>query len=492
MCTTSAAYIQQKVGTRLQMPQDLSSVILQVSPGFSPATSDGSNTAGNGRAAPTRITATVDRAFGSAHVVIPVPKDATPASYNMQLWTPSQAAAGTGSSNNLVPNRPSGNAMVPNAASSNALVPNRASGNVIAPTTAPGIAVVPNSAASSSAAANGIARPLAVPSQPRPQAANAAVPAAPGKVSESSPHSSDAGARRVPAQPLEHVMVAVMPKPKAVMGPGVYKPTDMAPSNPASEPAGVVQPAPHGIAEPKFEALQSLSDGNGMVVAAGSRSGARRLQQVGSGPVRSASRVMPEPSALPDAPAAEPVAPVADAAVAGDEPSDSQPVQPQEDLVVPEQQEQVSVAPSGETAVSIGRPAVQQVLPSPPTPLQPLGLSLASVQFTVGDPRPPTAALVLYSSAAWVRPGGSVTAMVSARSYVGSDVSGAEVTLQWSTGKAHGQLVLSTNASGVAMGKVELGKLPAANRSEPGDVLSLQATWVGPTREPLLQSKTIK
>jgi hypothetical protein len=119
-------------------------------------------------------------------------------------------------------------------------------------------------------------------------------------------------------------------------------------------------------------------------------------------------------------------------------------------------------------------------------------VNLAYTTFAVGDPRPPTATLGLDSEAAWVKPDGSVGVSVAAKSYVGSDVSGAEVTLKWSTGKAEGEMVLKTNASGVATGTVDLGKLAAANRSEAGDTLTLKATWIGPTREPLMQSKTIK
>lgn len=47
-------------------------------------------------------------------------------------------------------------------------------------------------------------------------------------------------------------------------------------------------------------------------------------------------------------------------------------------------------------------------------------------------------------------------------------------------------------APGVAAGVIELGKLPTANVSESGDELKLTATWIGPTREPSIQSKTIK
>jgi hypothetical protein len=85
-----------------------------------------------------------------------------------------------------------------------------------------------------------------------------------------------------------------------------------------------------------------------------------------------------------------------------------------------------------------------------------------------------------------------VSITVATKSYVGSDVSGAEVTLKWSTGKAEGELLLTTNATGVATGTVELSKLPAGNRSDMGDSMTLKATWIGPTREPLSDSKTVK
>lgn len=46
--------------------------------------------------------------------------------------------------------------------------------------------------------------------------------------------------------------------------------------------------------------------------------------------------------------------------------------------------------------------------------------------------------------------------------------------------------------AGIASGVIELGKLPTANISEPGDELKLTATWIGPTREAIIRSKTVK
>lgn len=44
----------------------------------------------------------------------------------------------------------------------------------------------------------------------------------------------------------------------------------------------------------------------------------------------------------------------------------------------------------------------------------------------------------------------------------------------------------------VAVGTIDLGKLSADNASQVGDQLTLQATWIGPTREPIIQSQTVK
>jgi hypothetical protein len=46
----------------------------------------------------------------------------------------------------------------------------------------------------------------------------------------------------------------------------------------------------------------------------------------------------------------------------------------------------------------------------------------------------------------------SPSGMLQAESYIGSDVSGANVTVQWSTPRAQGTLDLTTNADGIATG----------------------------------------
>jgi hypothetical protein len=40
--------------------------------------------------------------------------------------------------------------------------------------------------------------------------------------------------------------------------------------------------------------------------------------------------------------------------------------------------------------------------------------------------------------------------------------------------------------------QLPLGALPAVNRSEAGDSLSVTAVWIGPTRERIVQEQQIK
>lgn len=85
----AAAYIQKRNGTQLQAAKDLTSVILQVTPSWNPAEPSGS----------TRLTVPVNTTYGSARATVSVPKNATPANYNLQLFTVSK----TSSSSSLQP-----------------------------------------------------------------------------------------------------------------------------------------------------------------------------------------------------------------------------------------------------------------------------------------------------------------------------------------------------------------------------------------------------
>ena len=443
-----AGYVQRKEGSQLKVDQALTSLVLQVSPGFDRPAPGSSG--GGSRGNPLRVPVKVDPTYGTLHAVIPVPKDATPANYNLQLWTPTPVD-GAG-------NAPIGAAEGPNAVSAGPV-------SVViggaGPRAIPGVQPSTMEALSSAAAAN--------------------VKAAGRPVASSSSSSSSSSGRRLHSRAAGPT-IAVMPKPKQLMGMGT-------PSDPGTNPPGVPFAAPAGLREPNFELDPVATGGDAgqrVEPAEGCTSSSRRqLQQAVAG--QDADTPSAEPLVVEDDPVEQPevVEVPGNAGAAGM----TAPV-----LVEP------SIAPNSQPAVSAGAsPGFAAALPGPvpmPRPsgatLPLLGVNLAYTTFAVGDPRPPTATLGLESEAAWVKPDGSVGVSVAAKSYVGSDVSGAEVTLKWSTGKAEGEMVLKTNATGVATGTVDLGKLAAANRSEAGDTLTLKATWIGPTREPLMQSKTIK
>lgn len=85
----------------------------------------------------------------------------------------------------------------------------------------------------------------------------------------------------------------------------------------------------------------------------------------------------------------------------------------------------------------------------PPAVVNP-GAYIAGTGFTVADPRPPTAQLTL-TAPNWVKPKDAVKVSLKAESYVGSDVSEANVTIAWETGKAKGTLELTTDTSGTVV-----------------------------------------
>lgn len=406
-------------------------MVFQITPSFDRASPGNARNSASSRV-PTRIEAKVDTKYGTAHAVIPVPRNATPANYNLQLWT--GAPLGAGANSISVP------------------------------------VAMPRPAINKAAPANAPAAPrsgLQGAKKPAVAAVSNAAPAN-AKAFSSQPGSNkrEAGVVRPP--------LAVMPKPKQLMG-GV-------PSNAPTKPVGVTHPAPSGTLEPHLKALAVAVNGTMEANISGGQS-QRRLQQEGEDPESSPDDVEPEPVE-------------AEVEIITPDPADSEPAVPEPAVAEPGLP---STPPSFGSAGSEGSSDAGMPMPitvpasQPGSPLpQPVGTNIAYTSFTVGDPRPPTASLALSTASSWVKPDGAVSVSVTTKSYVGSDVSGAEVALKWSTGKADGELALKTNASGVATGTVELSKLPAANRSEPGATLTIKATWIGPTREPLMQSKTVK
>lgn len=51
---------------------------------------------------------------------------------------------------------------------------------------------------------------------------------------------------------------------------------------------------------------------------------------------------------------------------------------------------------------------------------------------------------------------------------------------------------VTTNADGVANATIDLRDLPPANVTRPGDTLDVKATWIGPTREAIIVSKSVR
>eukprot|EP00198_Chlamydomonas_reinhardtii_P005013 XP_001694349.1 predicted protein [Chlamydomonas reinhardtii] len=113
-----------------------------------------------------------------------------------------------------------------------------------------------------------------------------------------------------------------------------------------------------------------------------------------------------------------------------------------------------------------------------------------SFEFTVADPRPPTAELQIVAPP-WVSPIGTFTVTATAVSYIGAAVGGAPMTLTWRHARASGVLRITTDANGVATATVDLGALPEANRTTVYDAISVSVEWIGPTRERIVESASI-
>jgi hypothetical protein len=383
---------------------------------------------------PVRITVEVDAKYGTAHAVVPVPRNATPANYNLQLWT---ATAANGMAGELI------------------------------------------QAVDGEGAGSSVSRPIStvVPMAGPVPAATMAALSNTAAVNVMAAQPASTAGRRLQAR-TERPIIAVMPRPKQVMA--------AVPTDPGAHPPGVVMEAPSDLQEPNFGDYAGSDTPDGQIAGdealtngSSNNSSKRRLQQqeekLGGTESVMLDEVPAQVEIIQDPALSEGVMPEAEPALTADQPK-SKPEFP---------------AFAGSTA-SAALPAPLPSARPVAAPLQPLGVSLAYTSFTVGDPRPPTATLAVSTTSSWVKPDGSVSITVATKSYVGSDVSGAEVTLKWSTGKAEGELLLTTNATGVATGTVELSKLPAGNRSDMGDSMTLKATWIGPTREPLSDSKTVK
>lgn len=91
-----------------------------------------------------------------------------------------------------------------------------------------------------------------------------------------------------------------------------------------------------------------------------------------------------------------------------------------------------------------------------------------------------------------VPPGSTVKVLLQATSYLGADVSDALITLKWTVPLATGALNVTTDEQGRAVAEIPLGKLPPGNATQVGDTLSLVAEWIGPTRERIVELKSVR
>eukprot|EP00798_Chlamydomonas_sp_ICE-L_P014426 gene14426-20432_t len=113
--------------------------------------------------------------------------------------------------------------------------------------------------------------------------------------------------------------------------------------------------------------------------------------------------------------------------------------------------------------------------------------SLGYESYTIADPREATAELDL-AIPSWTKPNYKVEVIVQAVSYIGSDVSGASMTMTWRTANASGKEDIVTGADGSGSAFINMTDLPEINRSSVGDAININVVWIGPTRERLEQS----
>lgn len=125
----------------------------------------------------------------------------------------------------------------------------------------------------------------------------------------------------------------------------------------------------------------------------------------------------------------------------------------------------------------------------------------AKESFKVGNPRPPTVELLL-DGPKWAAPNGTVEINVTAVSFIGSAVGGAEVNLQWGiddpawdfvlddTDDKEDVAVIVTDDAGMGSAAIDLGSLERP--PSPGSTLNVVAQWIGPTRELIVERLEIK
>jgi hypothetical protein len=117
-----------------------------------------------------------------------------------------------------------------------------------------------------------------------------------------------------------------------------------------------------------------------------------------------------------------------------------------------------------------------------PTRLRPCALCPRGPSLTPHPPTPTRNARPPQS-----KPDARVAVDVAAVSYIGARVSEAAMSVTWSTAKARGLATIVTDATGAGQAVIDLGALPPANASAPGDTLSVRPGG-GPGGRPARQA----
>lgn len=89
-------------------------------------------------------------------------------------------------------------------------------------------------------------------------------------------------------------------------------------------------------------------------------------------------------------------------------------------------------------------------------------------------------------------PKSTVRAHIKALSYIGADVANADMTVTWNVPLALGRINITTNATGEAEVAIPLGALPPQNATNLDDILNIEVSWVGPTRELIKETKAVR
>lgn len=98
----------------------------------------------------------------------------------------------------------------------------------------------------------------------------------------------------------------------------------------------------------------------------------------------------------------------------------------------------------------------------------------------------------LLCVASQVPANGTIKIRLEANSYIDADVSAAHINITWTTPKTSGWMEAVTDDKGVASARLNMGLLPKVNATKSGDVISLNALWVGPTRERIVATATVR